>query len=62
MLAPTDKNKVSVLSCTPRCILQDDEPIKIKRTAPWPRVPEASAAKAEGRSWSRLPAHRRNLR
>jgi Flp pilus assembly secretin CpaC len=47
MLAPTDKNKVSVFSCTPRCVLHDDGPSKIKRTAPWPGVPEASAAKAE---------------
>jgi len=47
MLAPTDKNKVSVFSCASRCSLHEDGPSKIKRTAPWPGVPEASAAKPD---------------
>jgi hypothetical protein len=38
---------VSVFSCTPRCIQQDDRPSKVKRTAPWPGVPEASATKPD---------------
>jgi Flp pilus assembly secretin CpaC len=44
MLSPTDRNKVSVFSCTPRCILHDDRPGKVKRTVPWPGVPDATAA------------------
>ena len=44
ILPPTDRNKVSVFSCAPRCILHDDGPGKVKRTVPWPGVPEATAA------------------
>jgi Flp pilus assembly secretin CpaC len=44
ILPPMDRNKVSVFSCAPRCILHDDRPSKIKRTTPWPGVPEATAA------------------
>jgi Flp pilus assembly secretin CpaC len=44
ILSPTDRNKVSVFGCAPRCILHDDPPSKVKRTVPWPGVPDTTAA------------------